>query len=287
MEESDRVAAAADSLYAADPDEFMKLRKTLVDDARRDGDAEAAKQITALRKPTASAAIVNRLAHTDAKAMKRLHDLGEKLRAAQDALDAGALRKLTTERRSAVADLTDRAVEVSAGNPSQAVRDEVRATIEAAIADPEVAGRLGRLQKAEHWSGFGFDAGRGPTLTLVRGGQDAAPAKTAAKTAAKKATPAEKRTPPAERRKRQRTLDRAKGEFDQADAEVTELEESEHAIQELVRRLTAQLAEVQKQLEDEKRHLEDARRQLKRARTVRREARSALDRAARQVDRIE
>ena len=282
----DRVDAAADSLYAADPDEFMKLRKTLADEARRSGDPEAAKQITALRKPTASAAIVNRLAHADAKAMKRLRDLGEKLRAAQDALDAGALRKLTAERRRAVADLTDRAVEVSDGTPSQAVRDEVRATIEAAIADPDVAGRLGRLQKAERWSGFGFDAGPGPTLTLVRGGKDAQ-AEQRERKPAKKAAPAERRTPPAERRRLQRNLDRAQGEFDQADAEVTELEESERAVQELVRRLTAQLAEVQKHLEDEKRHLEDARRQLKRARTVRREARSALDRATRQVDRIE
>ena len=35
------------------------------------------------------------------------------------------------------------------------MRDDVTGTLQAAIADPEVAGRLGRLEKAEQWSGFG------------------------------------------------------------------------------------------------------------------------------------
>jgi hypothetical protein len=213
--------------------------------------------------------------------MTRLRELGERLREAQDALDASTMRELAAERRKTVKDLTRLAVKAASGNASAAVQDEVRATFDAAIADPEVAARLGRLERAEHWSGFGFESGTGPpALTLVRGGKDTAPKKAEGDKAAK-------RVPPAERRKLQRAVERAQAGFDEADAELTELEEAEHATQELVRRLTGQLSEVQKHLEDEKRHLDDARRQLKRAKTRRREARSALDRALRQAERSE
>lgn len=282
----ERVDAAAATLYAADPGEFIKLRKSLADEARKEGDTVAAKQITALRKPTASAAVVNILAHTDEKAMARLRDLGERLRAAQDALDAVAMRDLTTERRKAVQELTRSAVKAAPGTSSPSVQDEVRATIEAAIADPDVAARLGRLERAEHWSGFGFESGTGPpALTLVQGGKDSRPKK-ATKDSAAKDKPA-KRVPAAERRKLQRAVERAQAGFDEADAQLTELEDAEHGTKELVRRLTAQLSEVQAHLEDEKRQLEETRRRLKRARTARREARSALDRALRQAERSE
>jgi hypothetical protein len=276
----DRVDDAADELYAADPGEFVKLRKSLADAARNDGDAQAARRISGLRKPTVSAAIVNNLALTDDKAMSRLQDLGQRLRAAQEDLDAATMRELTGERRKAVDELTRRAVRATSGSPSTAVLDEVRATLEAAIADPEVAGRLGRLERAERWSGFGFDAGTGPPkLTVVRGGKDAAP-----KDKEKQERPA-KKVPAAELRRLQRAVERAQTEFDQADADLSELDDAEHGTKELVRRLTDQLAEVQAHLEDEKRHLEDTRRKLKRARAARREARAALDRALRQADR--
>jgi hypothetical protein len=275
----DRVDDAADELYAADPGEFMTLRKSLAEAARTDGDAQAAKRIGGLRKPTASAAIVNNLAHTDVPAMTRLRELGRRLRAAQAELDAASLRELTGERRKAVDDLTRRAVRAAPGSPSSSVQDEVRATLEAAIADPEVAGRLGRLERAERWSGFGFDTGTGPPqLTVVRGGKDAAPQREE-----QPDRPA-KKVPAAERRRLQRAVERAQTEFDRAEAELSELDDAEQSTKELVRRLTDQLAEVQAHLEDEKRHLEETRRTLKRARTVRREARAALDRAVRQAD---
>jgi septal ring factor EnvC (AmiA/AmiB activator) len=177
-------------------------------------------------------------------------------------------------------------VRAAPGTPSSSVQDEVRATLDAAVADPEVAGRLGRLERAERWSGFGFDAGTGPPqLTVVRGGKDA-PATRADEQTPAKATPA-KKVPAAQLRRLQRAVERAQTEFEHADAELSELDDAEHGTKELIRRLTDQLAEVQAHLEDEKRHLEDTRRQLKRARTVRREARAALDRALRQAERAD
>ena len=39
-------------------------------------------------------------------------------------------------------------------DPSAAQRDDITGTLQAAIADPDVAARIGRLTKPERWSGF-------------------------------------------------------------------------------------------------------------------------------------
>jgi hypothetical protein len=62
---TDLLADAVARLYEADPDEFMPLRKDLAEAARAEGDKDAAKKITGLRKPTRSAWVVNRLVRTD------------------------------------------------------------------------------------------------------------------------------------------------------------------------------------------------------------------------------
>ncbi|MBO0806417.1 MAG: hypothetical protein J2P25_25490, partial [Nocardiopsaceae bacterium] len=72
---SDRVTAAATELYGADPGAFTARRKELADEARAAGDRDAAKRITALRKPTRAAWAVNRLARADPGAPERLATL--------------------------------------------------------------------------------------------------------------------------------------------------------------------------------------------------------------------
>ena len=62
---SDLLADAKAELYQADPEEFMARRAELVAQAREAGEAAAAKQIGALRKPTRSAWVVNRLVRAD------------------------------------------------------------------------------------------------------------------------------------------------------------------------------------------------------------------------------
>src|SRR6201995_6206911 len=57
----DRVRAAADQLYAADPAQFPDQRADLVAQARAAGDKAAARAIGALRRPTRAAWVVNRL----------------------------------------------------------------------------------------------------------------------------------------------------------------------------------------------------------------------------------
>jgi hypothetical protein len=55
--------------------------------------------------------------------------------------------------------------------PSSTVRDDLTSTLQAAIADPEVRARLGRLAKAETWSGFGGFGDAAPMLTTTRPGK--------------------------------------------------------------------------------------------------------------------
>ncbi len=64
----DRVAAAAEELYGADPEAFTGRRGELAAAARGAGDRAAAKAIAALRRPTRAAWVVNRLARADPSA---------------------------------------------------------------------------------------------------------------------------------------------------------------------------------------------------------------------------
>lgn len=267
---------AARALYAVPPDEFMAKRAELSDDARKNGDAEAAAAISKLRKPTLGAWIVNALVLGDPSVVDSLTDLGDRLRAAQDELDATQMRELSTERRKLVAKLTDEALKKAGRKqPPAGLRDEVSGTFDAAVADPDVAARLGRLQRAEQWSGFGFAGGGPPDLKLVRGGK-AEPKKPAPKK--------EPKVTAAQRRQQQRALDKARDAFADADAALEDARSAEQELTDRVRTLTKKLAALQRQLDDARGELETARKEVTTARTRRREARSALDRAERAAD---
>ena len=71
-------------------------------------------------------------------------------------MDGGLIRELTTEQRRLIDELARSAFEAAAVTaPTASLREDVTATLQAAVADPEVAARSGRLTKAEQWSGFG------------------------------------------------------------------------------------------------------------------------------------
>lgn len=250
-----------DELYATPPDEFLARRLEL---AERTGD----RQLQKVRKPTVAAWIVNAFVLAEPACVDELNELGEQLRAAQHALDPDRLRELSTERRKLVARLTDNALRrADRMQASATLRDEVSGTFDAALADPDVAARLGRLQKAERWSGFGFGPGGTPELTLVRGGKD------------RKDKPA--RPSASERREQRRALGKAQDEFDAADAAFEQAQQAERELTARVRTLTAKLARIQADLDDARTALDEARGELTETRTRRREARSALDRAER------
>ena len=136
----DRVTAAADELYSADPAEFTDRRKALGDAARAAGDTAAAKRIAALRKPTRAAWVVNQLARADPGAPDRLAGLAAALREAEQAKDGPRLRELSAVRGPLVDSLTAQALAAAGvADPPSGLREEVTETLTSAIADPEVA----------------------------------------------------------------------------------------------------------------------------------------------------
>jgi DNA repair exonuclease SbcCD ATPase subunit len=150
----------ADELYGLPPAEFTAARDEQARAARTAGRRDDAAAIRKLARPTTSAWLVNQLTRHEARQLGRLFDLGEALQEAQRTLAGDRMRELSTRRRQVVSDLRQVAAELAerAGQPaSPAVLDEVRATLEAALADAQAreAVRSGRLTKALAYAGLG------------------------------------------------------------------------------------------------------------------------------------
>jgi hypothetical protein len=145
-----------DELYWVKPDGFTALRSKLAAAAKQRGDSAAAKRISAARKPTTAAWTVNRLALRHKETRSRLTELGDRLRDAHAAMDGERVRGLSAEQHHLIGELARTAFRAAdLENPSDALRADVTGTLQAAIADPDVAAKLGRLSKPESWSGFG------------------------------------------------------------------------------------------------------------------------------------
>ncbi|MGO8886481.1 MAG: hypothetical protein ACLPUO_03520 [Streptosporangiaceae bacterium] len=167
MSGGDLLAQATAELYSADPDVFIEHRDLLAARARAAGDAPAAKRISGLRKPTRSAWVINRMVHAAPQTAEQLAALGQELRAAQRSLDGTAIRELSLRRRELIDALARQGFAVAGLHaPPAALRDEVTATLAAALADPQVHEQLaaGNLVRAVRAEGFGP---AGPALTLV------------------------------------------------------------------------------------------------------------------------
>jgi len=255
---TDLLAEATTDLYERDPEDFTARRAELAGQAREAGDAAVAKQISALRKPTRSAWVVNRLVRADSGVTGRLADLTGEL---QQAASGGAarIRELTGARAKLVDELTRQALKTAGlASPPAALREEVTATLDAAIADPEVAGRLGTLVRAEKYAGFG----------LVADGPAPPPR---AKPPAAKAKPKADGAQDSARR-RQEKIETAERALAQADHDLDSALAVEHDTQDAVRELEDQLAQARQRLAE-------ARRQSYRAESRQRKAAAQLDRA--------
>ncbi|OBH56912.1 hypothetical protein [Mycobacterium sp. E2479] len=145
-----------DSLYEVPPKEFTAQRASLAAAARQRGDDAAAKRISATTKPATAAWVINRLVLRHADTHERLTDLGARLRAAHAAMDGARIRELSAEQHKLIDELTRKALEAAdLRQPSASVREDVTSTLQAAVADPQIGARLGRLTRPEQWSGFG------------------------------------------------------------------------------------------------------------------------------------
>ncbi|MBM9467220.1 hypothetical protein [Nakamurella leprariae] len=168
------VERARNVLYGVEPDAFLVERTALVRAARAAGDRPAARAIGALRRPTRSADAVNRLARRQPASLEQLLEVGDQLRAAYRTADAAAMRELTRRRRTLLPRLVTAAgALVGDPDPSAAFRDEVTATLSAALADPDAAAtvRRGVVSRPLLWDAFAEQA-LGQDEATVGGGTE-------------------------------------------------------------------------------------------------------------------
>lgn len=147
----------ADELYRLPPEAFTAARDAAAKERRTSGNAAGAAELKALRRPSVAAWLVNRLAHDSPELLDSLLALGPELAEAQSCGDAAALRALGDSRRRLVESVTHSAAEAAGRSVTASVREEVAATLEAALADPGSARavRSGRLVRSLSYAGFG------------------------------------------------------------------------------------------------------------------------------------
>lgn len=295
---ADLLEDACRTLYAADLADFTAVRAGLVAQARKASNSALATQIAALRKPTRSAWTVNQLARAAGSELAELFALGELLRSAQSALDGAQLRQLSAQRRQVVDALVRQALSTTGQDDAPAsVREEVRASLDAALADPDVRAQVsaGVLVRPASWSGFGEPPG--PVLTVVApapartgtGGKDdtqrssgtalakaQSPAQRRARRAADAARDAAERQTAAQADRQRRDAQRAQQRREQARSAVTTadalLAESVAAEKEQHRRVRL----AQDQLADARRRLDEIRLDVRNARNQQSKAVKAL-----------
>ncbi|PZS27637.1 MAG: hypothetical protein DLM58_18540 [Pseudonocardiales bacterium] len=280
MPGDDSLHDAIDELYSADPDEFVKRRAALASQARAEGDPTSATAITALRRPTKAAWIVNRLVRADPDVAGELAELAKKLRNAQRTLDGTKLRELTQQRRKMIDKAIRQAFKLSGQTTSAAsLRQEVASTLEAALADPAVAEQLdtGTLVRAAEWSGFG-DAT--PSLSAVpplRAASSTRHAKASAKPGAKaggRAPETSKRAAQTESGGQARRTER----IAQAEQALTEANEVLETAASAEREQDENVGLRKEQLADAARRLDEARLATRHAKAKQRDAQRRLER---------
>ena len=148
-----------DRLYAGPAEEFVARRKALAQKLRKDGERAAAMRVEDLRKPTASAAIVNQLARSERMNVRALLAAGERLHEAQASLLQGGkpegVHKAAEDERKAIGALLAAARRAGAND---ALLRRVETTLHAAAisADGRAALAEGRLSKDLEAAGFGL-----------------------------------------------------------------------------------------------------------------------------------
>jgi hypothetical protein len=164
-----------DGLYALPADEFTDARNELAKRLRAAGQRDEADEIKALRRPTAPAALVNRLARESTKDVKRLLKAGDDLRKAHGKGGA-ALRTAAEAERDAVDALLADARDLEP-DASDATLMRVASTLRAAAADARSRPLLERGRLETDVEPQGFEALAGMSIAPPPKGKGKAPAK--------------------------------------------------------------------------------------------------------------
>ncbi|GAW52587.1 hypothetical protein [Nocardioides sp. PD653-B2] len=129
----------ADELYGLTLPEFTPARDARAKELKG---TDLAPQVKALKKPSTAAWVVNLLVRREAGQVEQVLAVGDALREAQASMSGDELRALTRQRRQLTAAVTTQArgVASDAGTRvTQAVADQVEATLTAAMVDEDCA----------------------------------------------------------------------------------------------------------------------------------------------------
>ncbi len=133
----------AHELYGLPIAEFIQTRDAWAATERYGGDALLAKHLRALRKPSTTAWVLNRLARSQPDLLEEVVELGAQLRQAQARADGERMRSLDSDRRRLMVRVAAEAAAVAEQHDQSlgsAAADGIDETIKAALADPN-AGR--------------------------------------------------------------------------------------------------------------------------------------------------
>jgi hypothetical protein len=287
--------AVADELYAATPEEFTALRDDYAKAARDRGERDAARQISALRKPSISAWLTNQLVRSRPDDIESLLELGAGLREAQASLRGDELRALSQQRRQVINGLVRQALQlaVTQGRPvnEQASRDLAQ-TLEAALSDDDAAEHLRTARlTAPLVPTADFGSAR-PTLHVVRNAPtsraEAGPARRSQPAAGPAITDEARERSETFRREAQAAAQETRAAAKAAQRELMTLGTQRDAIDKKADALNAQTVELRTQIDEVTGQLNDVHDELVAVRKEQQRARTAMldaERAARAAQR--
>jgi hypothetical protein len=144
----------SEDLYALPLDRFTAARDSLSRRLKAEGDDEAARQVSAMRKPSVAAWALNQVARADPEAVAGLVESHRMLREAGSRQE---VEEASRQRRELVARLTEEAM-AGLGSSSLQTRDRVNRTLLAVATDQEGEARLaaGTLVRELEPTGVGW-----------------------------------------------------------------------------------------------------------------------------------
>src|SRR5882724_708218 len=151
-------ARALERLYAVAPKDFTRARNALAAELRKSRDADAAREIARLRRPSAPLWAVNQLSRHARPALERFLDAVDRLRRTQLSDPRGAMEAMRAERAQleALVERAEHALAEVGHRASAEARRRISDTLLGAAADRRHADALthGRLTQELHAPGF-------------------------------------------------------------------------------------------------------------------------------------
>lgn len=281
------LADIASELYAQTLDAFTAARN---ERAKNLDDKALAKDVRALRKPSASAWVLNMMALHRGDQLQEALTLGAAMREAQEQLDRSELKKLGTQRQHLISALVKDGAALAGelGHPpSPATALEVEQTLKAAMADAGAAaavstGRLVRALEASGWEavnlsgavGGPFDSGGPAAGSPAEGDSDAEPEADPAAEAQADLEDAEDRSEEAAA-----ALKRAQERVEQLDRDRESLAQQVKDLRKRIRALEQDIDVIDDDADDAARERTEAERTAK-------EAAREVDRARKAVEKL-